>query len=81
MTAPGSGRQVSGRQGGGPGGRQNAKAAMSIDVEDWFQVENLKEVVARDTWDERDLRVERNTDRMLEIMSDHGVTGTCFILG
>lgn len=81
MTAPGSGRQGSGRQGGGPGGRQNAKAAMSIDVEDWFQVENLKEVVARDTWDERDLRVERNTDRMLEIMADRGVTGTCFILG
>lgn len=60
---------------------QRAKAAMSIDVEDWFQVENLKAVVARDTWDERDLRVERNTDRMLEIMADHDVTGTCFILG
>ena len=56
-------------------------AAMSIDVEDWFQVENLKGVVARDTWDERELRVERNTDRMLELMASRGVTGTCFILG
>jgi polysaccharide deacetylase family protein (PEP-CTERM system associated) len=54
---------------------------MSIDVEDWFQVENLKAVVARDTWDERDLRVERNTDRMLELMDERGVKGTCFILG
>lgn len=54
---------------------------MSIDVEDWFQVENLKAVVARDTWDERELRVERNTDRMLQLMAEHGVTGTCFILG
>ncbi len=54
---------------------------MSIDVEDWFQVENLKAVVARDTWDERDLRVERNTDRMLELMAARGVKGTCFILG
>ncbi len=54
---------------------------MSIDVEDWFQVENLKGVIARDTWDEQDLRVERNTDRMLELMDMHGVKCTCFILG
>ena len=57
------------------------RPAMSIDVEDWFQVENLKAVVARDTWDERELRVERNTDRMLELMDRHSVTCTCFILG
>ena len=54
---------------------------MSIDVEDWFQVENMKAVIERDTWDERDLRVERNTDRMLELMDQRGVTSTCFILG
>lgn len=56
-------------------------AAMSIDVEDWFQVENLKGVVARDTWDSRELRVERNTDRMLEMMASRNIKGTCFILG
>ena len=56
-------------------------AALSIDVEDWFQVENLKAVVARDTWDERELRVERNTERMLELMAERGVRCTCFILG
>jgi polysaccharide deacetylase family protein (PEP-CTERM system associated) len=56
-------------------------AAMSIDVEDWFQVENLKAAIARDTWDERELRVERNTDRMLELMDEHNVKSTCFILG
>lgn len=54
---------------------------MSIDVEDWFQVENLKGVIARDTWDEQDLRVERNTDRMLQLMDNHNVRCTCFILG
>ncbi|MCA9304836.1 MAG: DUF3473 domain-containing protein [Phycisphaerales bacterium] len=57
------------------------QAAMSIDVEDWFQVENLKSVIARNTWDERDLRVEHNTDRMLELMAKHNVRCTCFILG
>jgi polysaccharide deacetylase family protein (PEP-CTERM system associated) len=56
-------------------------AVMSIDVEDWFQVENLKSAIARGTWDERELRVERNTDRMLELMDEHGVKSTCFILG
>ena len=64
-----------------PANPAHAKAAMSIDVEDWFQVENLKSVVARDTWDERELRVERNTDRMLDLMAERGVTCTCFILG
>ena len=56
-------------------------AAMSIDVEDWFQVENLKSVVDASTWDERESRVERNTDRMLELLAHHGITSTCFILG
>ena len=56
-------------------------AAMSIDVEDWFQVENLKSVIARDTWDDRELRVQRNVGRMLQLMADRSVTGTFFILG
>jgi polysaccharide deacetylase family protein (PEP-CTERM system associated) len=56
-------------------------AAMSIDVEDWFQVENLSGAIARDTWSERQLRVERNMDRMLELMAEKGVRSTCFVLG
>ncbi|MFL5926243.1 MAG: XrtA system polysaccharide deacetylase [Gaiellaceae bacterium] len=54
---------------------------MSIDVEDWFQVENLKGAIARDTWSTRQLRVERNMDRMLELMAHRGVRATCFVLG
>jgi polysaccharide deacetylase family protein (PEP-CTERM system associated) len=57
------------------------QGAMSIDVEDWFHVENLKAVIARDTWDERELRVERNTERMLELMAERGARCTCFVLG
>ncbi|MHC4428868.1 MAG: polysaccharide deacetylase family protein, partial [Planctomycetota bacterium] len=56
-------------------------AAMSIDVEDWFHTENLKAAIARDSWDDRESRVERNTDRMLEMMARHDVRCTCFILG
>ena len=58
-----------------------ARAAMSVDVEDWFQVENLSGAIARDTWDERELRVERNVDRMLDLMREHGVHGAWFVLG
>jgi polysaccharide deacetylase family protein (PEP-CTERM system associated) len=54
---------------------------MSIDVEDWFQVENLKGAVTRDSWSTRQLRVERNMDRMLELMAERGVRATCFVLG
>jgi len=57
------------------------QAAMSIDVEDWFQVENLKSIIARDTWDERELRVEQSMGRMLDLMAQHKVRCTCFILG
>ena len=56
-------------------------AIMSVDVEDWFQVENLRSVIPRQTWGERQLRVERNTDRMLQLMEHNGVHGTWFVLG
>jgi polysaccharide deacetylase family protein (PEP-CTERM system associated) len=54
---------------------------MSVDVEDWFQVENLKPVIPRSTWDARESRVERNTTRILEILDQTGVRATFFILG
>jgi polysaccharide deacetylase family protein (PEP-CTERM system associated) len=55
--------------------------AMSIDVEDWFHVENLRCVVSRESWNRRELRVERTMDRMLELMAARDVKATCFVLG
>jgi polysaccharide deacetylase family protein (PEP-CTERM system associated) len=57
----------------------NTPAAMSIDVEDWFQVQNL--AIDPSLWESKERRVEGNVDRMLELMHQHGVTCTCFILG
>jgi polysaccharide deacetylase family protein (PEP-CTERM system associated) len=57
------------------------RAALSFDVEDWFHVENLRGVVARDTWDDRELRVERNVERILEILAARGTRATFFVLG
>jgi polysaccharide deacetylase family protein (PEP-CTERM system associated) len=56
-------------------------AAMSIDVEDWFHSENVKKVCPRASWDLHQLRVEHNTMRMLEILSDQGARATFFVLG
>lgn len=61
--------------------RSGRGAAMSIDVEDWFHVENLRRAVPRDTWHTRQLRVEKSMDRMLQLMADFGVRSTCFVLG
>jgi polysaccharide deacetylase family protein (PEP-CTERM system associated) len=61
---------------------RSVPAVMSVDVEDWFHVENLKHVIDRDSWDRQSSRVERNVDRLLELMAGQGeVRGTWFILG
>ncbi len=58
-----------------------SRAVMSIDVEDWFQVENLKGAIPRDTWDAQPRRVVANTHRILDILERTGVRGTFFCLG
>src|SRR6476646_8533812 len=61
---------------------RSVPAVMSVDVEDWFHVENLKQVIYRDSWGRQSSRVERNVDRLLELMAGHGeVRCTWFILG
>ncbi len=54
---------------------------MSVDVEDWFQVQAYAGAIRRDTWETLDRRVEANTDRVLELFARAGVRGTFFTLG
>ncbi|MDX9785242.1 MAG: DUF3473 domain-containing protein [Desulfobacterales bacterium] len=56
---------------------------LTIDVEDWFQVENFKSVIPYATWNDRELRVERNTHRLLDLFDavDLNPKTTFFILG
>jgi polysaccharide deacetylase family protein (PEP-CTERM system associated) len=54
---------------------------MTVDVEDYFQVSGFESVVPRETWSGYESRVEANTDRVLELLADAGVTGTFFVLG
>ncbi|MGB6451563.1 MAG: XrtA system polysaccharide deacetylase [Steroidobacteraceae bacterium] len=55
--------------------------AFSVDVEDYFQVAALAPAVSRESWPLRASRVERNTDRLLELLAERGIHGTFFVLG
>jgi polysaccharide deacetylase family protein (PEP-CTERM system associated) len=55
--------------------------ALSVDVEDWFQVGAFEKVIAREAWETIPGRVERNTDHVLALFEQAGVKGTFFTLG
>lgn len=55
--------------------------AMTIDVEDYFQVSAFAPYITRDSWPERECRVEANVDRILAILDEGGVKATFFTLG
>ena len=55
--------------------------AMTIDVEDYFQVEAFSSTIDRRHWDHLPRRVERNTQRLLDILAEADVQATFFVLG
>jgi len=54
---------------------------LSVDVEDWFQVGAFEGVIDRGDWAGLADRVERNTNAVLDLFTELGVTGTFFTLG
>jgi polysaccharide deacetylase family protein (PEP-CTERM system associated) len=62
-------------------GVQSIVNALTIDVEDYFQVSALAPYIKRSDWDGIPTRVERNVDRILEILADAGARATFFTLG
>jgi polysaccharide deacetylase family protein (PEP-CTERM system associated) len=55
--------------------------ALSVDIEDWFQVGAFEHTISRDDWDRLERRVEANTDRVMALFDRAGVKGTFFTLG
>jgi len=55
--------------------------ALTIDVEDYFQVSAFAPYIRRDEWDSRECRVERNVDRILAMLSANDTKATFFTLG
>ena len=57
------------------------KNALSVDVEDWFQVGAFEKVIDRGAWETLPRRVELNTDRVMALFDEAGVKATFFTLG
>lgn len=55
--------------------------AMSVDIEEYFQVQALEKHFPREIWDRQALRVEANCNRILDIFAEYGVKSTFFTLG
>jgi polysaccharide deacetylase family protein (PEP-CTERM system associated) len=55
--------------------------AMTVDVEDFFQVQAFAGAIERRAWSELPRRVEANTERVLSLFHEAGIAGTFFALG
>ena len=54
---------------------------LSVDVEDYYQVQSLEKAYTRSNWDSYPSRVEQNTRTLLDIFAASKVKGTFFTLG
>src|SRR5690348_15655418 len=55
--------------------------AMTIDVEDYFQVQALSQCFRRSDWPKIESRVERNTAKILSMLAEYECHATFFTLG
>lgn len=55
--------------------------ALTIDVEDYFMVSAFADVVKFEDWPKYESRVEKNTLRILDLLDEHNVKATFFVLG
>ncbi len=55
--------------------------ALTIDVEDYFQVSAMAPYIPRSRWDHCECRVERNVERILALLQRHQTQATFFTLG
>jgi polysaccharide deacetylase family protein (PEP-CTERM system associated) len=55
--------------------------AMTVDVEDYFQVSAFEPYIAKEQWDTLPHRVERNTYKILDLFKERNIKATFFTLG
>lgn len=55
--------------------------ALTIDVEDYFQVSAFAPYIARSEWNTRECRIERNIDCILDMLARRSIKATFFTLG
>lgn len=64
-----------------PSGPEVIVNALTVDVEDYFQVAAFEDRISRSEWDRWPRRVDANTHKVLDVFAEHGVRGTFFMLG
>lgn len=65
----------------GTGTNTMLKNAITVDVEDYFQVSAFDSVISRDSWNSLEHRIVANMQRIFEIFSEDGIKATFFMLG
>ena len=55
--------------------------ALTIDVEDYYMVSAFSDTVKFADWHKYESRVEENTRRLLDLLGQHGIRATFFVLG
>jgi polysaccharide deacetylase family protein (PEP-CTERM system associated) len=53
----------------------------SVDLEEWFCVQNLNGIIPADEWEKCESRVEQSTTLLLDLLARHSVEATFFVLG
>jgi polysaccharide deacetylase family protein (PEP-CTERM system associated) len=59
----------------------DSRYILSVDVEDYFQVEAFTDRIRREDWETMPRRVVANTERVLDLLAAHQQHGTFFIIG
>lgn len=67
--------------GNGVSGGAEPALALSVDVEDYYQVQAFAAIVPREAWATYPSRVVPNTRRLLDLFDESGARGTFFVLG
>lgn len=60
---------------------KNKLMAVTVDVEDWFQVENLRSAFPQNLWNGVEMRLEANLKRLLNLFDNLNIKATFFVLG
>lgn len=61
--------------------RASLRHALSFDIEEHFQVSAFYSVARRRDWDQLASRVERNTRKIADLLTEHSIKATFFVLG
>ena len=55
--------------------------ALTVDVEDYFQVSAFSKIIKKSDWNKIECRIEKNIDRILDILNSKEIKATFFTLG